>query len=326
MTLCEFLNQAHVRVKMAGFRPKMPRVIDAPLQVTPRSERYALIGTAFDYLLRFEIKRRVPHAVERRWVASTVADGICQIPKEELRRFCALRTDFQLDELKYDSNEEVDREIRGARTVRTHLEDPCEIYYFRAVREVVNKAEDDIAAYRANRRPSIGEQKQAAYQALRLAKIDAVKRAAKVDATFEQVDRDDIEELVELLGIVPWNELLFWEPIILNPTLGSINLRIGTDADLICGDCLIDIKTTKKRSMEQEWLDQLLVYFLLSRLGCGTEKSVPRLERFGFYFARHGLLWQQHAQEWTDQPAFAELERWIVDQLMGARLGASADR
>ena len=35
-----------------------------------------LVGTAFDYLIRFEIRRRAPHAIARQWVAEHAPDII----------------------------------------------------------------------------------------------------------------------------------------------------------------------------------------------------------------------------------------------------------
>ena len=37
----------------------------------PLTNHYSLIGTAFDYLLRFYVKRLNPHAVEKQWVAES---------------------------------------------------------------------------------------------------------------------------------------------------------------------------------------------------------------------------------------------------------------
>ncbi|HVB82701.1 MAG TPA: hypothetical protein VNE82_22465, partial [Candidatus Binataceae bacterium] len=76
MSLTSFLDIKDVNDKVKPLRPKLPRKIDAVLRVEPRSNRYTLVGTAFDYLLRFEIQRRAPHAVARRWIAETGADMI----------------------------------------------------------------------------------------------------------------------------------------------------------------------------------------------------------------------------------------------------------
>jgi len=52
MSLISFINMSDVRAKLRVLHPKVARRLNTPLKVEPRSNRYALIGTAFDYLLR----------------------------------------------------------------------------------------------------------------------------------------------------------------------------------------------------------------------------------------------------------------------------------
>src|SRR4051794_1274599 len=69
MSLTSFLDLPDAKAAMRPLRPETRRQIDVPLRVEPRSNRYDMIGTAFDYLLRFELQRRAPHVVTERWVA-----------------------------------------------------------------------------------------------------------------------------------------------------------------------------------------------------------------------------------------------------------------
>jgi hypothetical protein len=69
VSLLRFLAEPDVAAKIKPLRPKLPRKIPATLKVQPRSNRFMTVGTAFDYLLRFELQRRAPHAVAGRWVA-----------------------------------------------------------------------------------------------------------------------------------------------------------------------------------------------------------------------------------------------------------------
>jgi hypothetical protein len=54
MSLTSFLDMQDVIEKVKPLRPGSPRKIDAVLRVEPRSDHYTIVGTAFDYLLRFE--------------------------------------------------------------------------------------------------------------------------------------------------------------------------------------------------------------------------------------------------------------------------------
>ncbi|HLQ26261.1 MAG TPA: hypothetical protein VK138_10330 [Acidiferrobacterales bacterium] len=76
MSLTSFLDMPEVTAKIKPLRPKLPRKIAAPLKAEPRSNRYMLVGTAFDYFLRFELQRRAPHAIAERWVAEHAPDII----------------------------------------------------------------------------------------------------------------------------------------------------------------------------------------------------------------------------------------------------------
>ena len=319
MKLHDFILKKNIRARMSDFRPDEPRIIGSPMRVKPRSLRYALVGSAFDYLFRFEIARRVP-VIESRWIADHVAYGdssrFFSPITNEIREFCQSRPDFNIDDFRDDKEHSRSVKKNGL-TLCNVVTDPFEIYFLRAARKVVDEAHSDIAAYREMRRPSVGEQKQAAFHAVRLAKVDLIFRVALMDPTFEDADRDDIAELVELLTIVPWEQLPGSDPPILNPALGGQALGIGADADLISGDCLTEVKTTKNTSMSAEYLDQLLGYLILSRYRRQTNGTFPNVGRLGLYFARHGYFWVRDARVWTDRPGFAEFEHWFLSQMPG---------
>src|SRR5436309_627677 len=76
MSLTSFLKLADVKTKVALLRPKGQRRIPVPVKASPRTKRPPLVGTAFDYLLRFELQRRAPHAVAYPWIAEQVPDLI----------------------------------------------------------------------------------------------------------------------------------------------------------------------------------------------------------------------------------------------------------
>ena len=62
MSLKSFVKMADVKAKLKPLRPGPPRKIPAALAAEPRSKRYTVVGTAFDYLLRFSSsdERRTP--------------------------------------------------------------------------------------------------------------------------------------------------------------------------------------------------------------------------------------------------------------------------
>ena len=55
----------------------LPRTrIDSPLLAPPITRRYSVVGTAFDYLLRFRVKSIFPNARTCRWIAEEAVDTI----------------------------------------------------------------------------------------------------------------------------------------------------------------------------------------------------------------------------------------------------------
>jgi len=60
MSLSRFIDNPEVNDKLKRLRPGGSRKIGATVRVEPRSNRYTMVGAAFDYLLRFELQRRAP--------------------------------------------------------------------------------------------------------------------------------------------------------------------------------------------------------------------------------------------------------------------------
>src|SRR3989344_9543530 len=69
MSLTSFIKEPDVRKKFADTF-SLPKIdLKADLKAPPITTNYSLVGTAFDYLLRFYIKRHNPSARTSEWVA-----------------------------------------------------------------------------------------------------------------------------------------------------------------------------------------------------------------------------------------------------------------
>jgi hypothetical protein len=150
--------------------------------------------------------------------------------------------------------------------------------------------------------------------ALRLGRIDAVLRGHYFDPEPERVEPSDVADVLEMMDIVPWEQLgspnLLW----LNPTFGTFSRRVGgADADIISGDRLLDLKTTS-RLTHLEDLRQLLGYLILARAARTENPSYPAVSNLGVYHARHGHLWVSPAFGFVNHPAFAIAEQRFFDR------------
>jgi hypothetical protein len=163
------------------------------------------------------------------------------------------------------------------------------------------------------RRPNRATQADLAAHAIRLAYLDVVIRAGRLDPSFEVADPADVEDLLALLAVVPFADLLHDKILHLNPTFGEASELVGgADTDLISGAMLVDFKTTKKNQIQPDHLDQLFGYLLLARHHRQTDPTFPEIKRLSLYFCRHGHLWSAGVTTWTDHPHFAEVEEWFL--------------
>jgi hypothetical protein len=289
MSLTSFIKASDVSAKLKTIRPRFPRKIPSPLRAEPITKRFAMVGTAFDYLLRFELQRRAPWAAVQAWVAEHVPDMIWSE-----KGFLCLEKDGQGNiSLSKTGDEQLAKETAGR------------------ARRVVENAKAALASYVTIKSPSPSD---LAAHAIRLAKLDEMYRAHQLNLTFEDADPDDVEDLLALLAIVPCEALTNDKVFLLNPTFGQTSLLVGgADVDLITGNMIVDIKTTKQPEMDAGDLDQLLGYFFLARQQRKVDPGFPSIDRLAIYFSRHGYFWPIEAACWTDHPQFSEVEAWFFE-------------
>jgi hypothetical protein len=281
MSLTSFLDLPDVTAAVKPLRPKTRRMIDEPLRAEPRSDRYGIVGTAFDYLLRFELQRRAPHAVTKTWVA----EGGCALLGGGL--------DFLRD------------------IVDPKAYPPPPVLFERAW-SIVWEAKAAVASYVKSKSPTPTQRSDLAAHAIRLAKLDQVFRERRLDPRFEEAAREDVEDLLSMLKIVPFDSLLDRKTMLLNPTLRESSLLVGgADMDLIAGDLLVDFKVTKIGKVQARDLDQLLGYYLLTRHRRRHDPSFPEIKRAALYSCRHGLLIPLDVTVWTSHPDFPRIEEWF---------------
>jgi hypothetical protein len=301
MSLSSFIERPEVAAKLKPLRPKLPRKIGVPLRVEPRSNRYSLVGIGFDYLLRFELQRRAPHAVTRAWVAE-------QVPEELF-----FRTPFGGGQGSVEGSRIDDAALAALDSERAY--DPLGIAEeaARRARQLIDRAKAAVATYVRDKAPTRAAQEDVARHALRLARLEPVYRAGQVEPSlFDEPAPEDVQDLLDMLAVVPFNSLVHDRVLLLNPAFGeSSRLVGGSDPDLITGDTLLDFKATKKSEMEVRDLDQMLGFFLLARNQLRLDPAFPQINRFALYFCRYGRLWAQDVTLWTNHPEFDGLEGWF---------------
>lgn len=260
MSLTSFLrSNQDVRDRFRQQFRKPPVDTDVKLLAPPMSNRYSLVGTGFDYLLRFYLKRLNRHAIESQWVA----EHSLSHPLSPL-----------LDEVVIEAGGGV---VSYKETELT-----------KKVSGVIEQAKAGYASYLA----SGGLTDDLIRSALGLAQLDPIIRARIIDENLGIIENEDVEDLRRLLSIVPAEPFTARQLCLLNPTFGEASRLVGgADADLLIDDALIEVKTTKKLDFQTPFFHELMGYVVLHELGgIGGLRPKPPIRRAGIYFARHAYL------------------------------------
>lgn len=248
-------------------RPKLTGEIKA----IPVTKHYSLVGTAFDYLLRFFLEYKNPNCIAVPWVAE---DALILLNKTV--------------------------ETNGGKTPDAMLDvlDRINIFLLKARKihgEYLKNGNLDDDLIRTT---------------IVLAQIDVIYRAGKIYSNFDQVDDGDVQDLRNLISLVNPDMFLAKKACYLNPTFGYGSALVsGADADLVIDDTLIDIKTIKLLSFTQNHYNQLIGYYILSKLGMINGLEETRISKIGIYFSRHGILHTISTDEIESNPGFPQFVR-----------------
>ncbi len=145
-----------------------------------------------------------------------------------------------------------------------------------------------------------------------LAQLDLVFRANYIDPNLGHVQKEDIQDLKNLISIVNPDLFIAKKRVVLNPRFTSGYIVGGADADLIIDNTLIEIKTVKELKFKREYYDQLIGYYILKEIG-GIYKlrKSTRINRLGVYYSRHAILQTIPISTIEDNPNFKKFIEWF---------------
>jgi len=239
----------------------------------PRTQNYALVGTAFDYLLRLELKRRNPQAIEGEYTAvlsyNLIKNGILALGTACFDNTCIDSAEFEY----------VKSVVHGFFIERER---------FLATGQLTDEL---IIA------------------TIKFARLDRVYRELAYDGTRE-VNPADVEDIKALYALIP-NELKRpMYPVLLNP---DFTTYLAADPDLVLEDALIDIKTVKRMEVNDYYWAQIVSYLALADWLREHGQNLPRINRIGLYFARFGIIWTTSAEPVRKNPYFERLKRVLAE-------------
>jgi len=293
MSLTSFIKIPEVSAK---FRSdfKLPSVkLEGEIKAPPITTNYPLMGTAFDYLMRFYLERINKNAIADHWVAENsvaMLNAMSQVAKKKSKTPKKLLPSKQkiMEEFR-----DVSSQIIAASNKMSELMDDAKRIH--AVYLKNGDLNSDILK-----------------TSIVLAQMDAFYRSGNIHPNLGSVEEGDIADLRNLISLVSPDIFKSRKLCVLNPTFGyGSELVGGADADLIIDNTLIDIKTTKYLSFTQEHYNQLIGYYILSKLGRLNDSMDVPIHNIGIYFSRHGILHTITSDHIEDNPNFPKFVTWF---------------
>lgn len=289
MSLTSFLKNKDVREKFKQEFPKPKFTEKKELLAPPLTKHWSMVGTAFDYLLRFYLKRLNPKAVERPWVAELS-------PKVLFMFKQGFAYNPETDELE---------------VVPDLVSDEADLAMFNKIKRILSEARNRYQAYLKTGKIT----KPLLTSALFLANLDIIYRTGRFEdyVELDAVSDEDIKDLRKLIHII--NPTLFKarKLCLLNPTFGEASRLVGgADADLVVDDILVEIKTTKKLRLTRDHYNQLIGYYTLYKIAGMLPKH--KIKNVAIYFSRHAYLYVIPVKGHINKAASSTFLEWFKER------------
>lgn len=298
MSLTSFLkNNQDVRARFRQEFKKPRFAVKKDLLAPALTKRYSLIGTAFDYLMRFHLKHLNPDAVTSRWIAELAVNKVI----EAAITAAGLEVVYSAETGETWAFDKAIGEIPAPVTDET-----------RKVKQIVEQAKEVYNEYLSS-----GEITDKLIESsLLLAQLDPIFRAGYIDENIGTVYEKDVTDLRNLISIVDPDTFRAKQLCMLNPNFGEASMLVGgADADLVIDDTLIEIKTTKRLELQRSHFDQLMGYYTLHEIaGVGELRPKPEIKKVAVYFSRHAYLHILDLHEIIDKHTFPDFVQWFIDR------------
>jgi len=279
MSLKTFLDNKDVRARFSEEFAKPKFTVKKEILAPPVTKHYSLVGTAFDYLMRFYVKQLNPKAISKEWVAELSV---------ELMREKRFALDSQRNLIPIGKNllEKASKMLSQAKKAYSD--------YFKS--EEIN---DELIK-----------------GTILLAQLDTYFRAAIINEDFGIIDEGDVIDLRRLVSIINPDSFKPRKLCLLNPTFDEASELIGgADADLVMDNVLIDIKTTTQLEFKRDHFNELIGYYTLYKIGGIPDAPIePNIENLGIYYSRYGELYTFPVTDAIPAGKFPSFKEWFKDR------------
>ena len=288
MSLTSFLKLTEVRTEFTNtFKFENPK-LSGDLKAKPQSENYTLVGTAFDYLLRFHVERLNANSITKMWVAESAMEKVREKP--------------------------IGLSLKATMARGMKPRPVGEPTIYEKIEEGYAESKENYLKFRENGILSDKLLRSCVF----LAKLDPIVRAGISMFNPKVLDMNnepEITDLKNLMSIVNFDHFKSSNVCMLNPTFGAGSIMVGgADADLVIDDTLIDVKTTKNLKITRENYNQLIGYYILSKIGGIGGTKEHKIKNVAIYFSRHGLLHTIPVSRFENNPKFDSFLGWFKEK------------
>jgi len=281
LSISSFTNIKEIKDKFNEWFVKPPFSGKLPIKHSPITEKPQLLGTAFDYLLRFKIQYLDSKAIDKHWVAEKALLGL----------------KVRLVTKNYTPK-------ANKQSIESWLEEGEPLIAF---------AEGNYSHFLKDGKIT----KDLLRSCFHLAKMDGFYRPGYITGRIDNVSPKDTQDLQSLIGNIKMEQFQAKELCLLNPTFSNATKITGikADADLVLDDTLIDIKTVKNLKFERKMFNQVMGYYLLSKIG-GIDGAPEdhEIHKIAIYFSRYEYLHVINIKDVFDQSKLRSILDWVIDK------------
>lgn len=304
MPLTDFLRNKEIRQTFVQQFPKPKLKTRNDAIAPPQTKRYGMVGTAFDYLLRFIIEYHNDNVISYKWNAEKslqIFDITARIEREmgiQIVQHYGGTGDVSFYNAATDRPISLENSKTGSK-ILSIIHKAKELHSHYLSTGIIT---DEIISI-----------------AINLAQLDSVYRRGQYDETLGIEHVEDIKDLRNLAKLVNPDDFKAQHHSILNPTFGRATTFVGgADADLIIDGTLIEIKTTKKLELSRDHFLQLMGYYSLYRIdGISEVSPTPQIDKIGIYFSRYGELHTFSLSDIVNEATLPQFLHWFQEKAPG---------
>jgi hypothetical protein len=281
LSLTSFLNNKHVKERFRQEFKKPKFGLKKELLAPPISNRYSLVGTAFDYLFRFYLERLNANVITYEWfVDSSFSSTMSPFISDLVIDVDTKQSSYEETELGKKARSFID-------IAKSHYRD------YLASGQITDELLESV---------------------LIISQIEMMRRSGRPDDNLGIAHTEDISDLRNLIAIVEPEQFRSEKLCLLNPSFGAASKLVGgADADLLIDETLIDIKTTKNLQLKVDDFYQLLGYVILNDIsGAGELSPKPTTSQVAIYYARHAYLHIMNLDEIISRETYSGFVNWFA--------------